>query len=80
MVLDRAGQNSLVFAFAQGQELKRHTTPQEALLVVLEGEASFQLPDEGSAQTLKAEQVIQIPAHVPHALVALTNFKMVLVK
>ena len=73
-------QKTILFAFAQGQELKSHTTPKEALLLMLEGQCSFIFPEEKTIQTLEAGQIIRIPANVPHALKALTDFKMVLLK
>ncbi|WP_153042724.1 cupin domain-containing protein [Rufibacter ruber] len=77
---DQDGQKIILFAFAKGQGLKSHTTPKDALLIMLEGECSFEFPEEERAQTLKTGQIIQIPAHVPHAVHALTNFKMALIK
>ncbi|QHL86966.1 cupin domain-containing protein [Nibribacter ruber] len=77
---DQGFQKVILFAFAAGQELKTHTTPIDAILLVLEGECSFSFPEEDITKTLTVGQVIQIPAKVPHALKALTDFKMVLIK
>jgi quercetin dioxygenase-like cupin family protein len=77
---DQGFQKVILFAFAEGQELKTHTTPIDALLLVLEGECSFAFPEEGLEKTLKPGQIIQIPAKVPHSLKALSDFKMVLIK
>lgn len=68
----------ILFAFTQRQELKTHTAPVEVLLVVLEGEAMFTL---GSTVSLmKAGEIIRIPANEPHAILAISNFKMLLIK
>ncbi|RNI21770.1 cupin domain-containing protein [Rufibacter latericius] len=80
ILLDHAGQKTILFAFAQGQELKTHTTPTDALLLVLEGECAFLFPQDEKEQTLKAGQIIRIPAQVQHALKAISDFKMVLIK
>ncbi|GAA4301731.1 cupin domain-containing protein [Nibribacter koreensis] len=77
---DQGFQKVILFAFSEGQELKTHTTPIDALLLVLEGECSFTFPEEGLEKTLKTGQIIQIPAKVPHSLKALSDFKMVLIK
>ncbi|MGV3541235.1 MAG: cupin domain-containing protein [Rufibacter sp.] len=80
ILAEQNGQKIILFAFAKGQGLKSHTTPKDALLLMLEGTCSFAFPQEERAQTLTAGQIIQIPADVPHAVQALTNFKMVLIK
>lgn len=77
---DQGFQKVILFAFSEGQELKTHTTPIDALLLVLEGECTFTFPEEEITKTLKLGQIIKIPAKVPHSLKALSNFKMVLIK
>lgn len=78
VIWEEAGQKALLFAFAAGQELKTHTTPHPALLTVLEGDCLFYM--NGNSQTLQTGEVIIIPANIPHALTALSNFKMLLLK
>ena len=51
------------FAFDAGQALSEHTAPFDALICVLDGEA----------------EMIIFPAHKPHAVNAVTRFKMLLV-
>ncbi|WP_207432062.1 cupin domain-containing protein [Sabulibacter ruber] len=80
VLLDRNGQKTILFAFTPGQELKTHTTPVDALLIMLEGECSFVFPEEEVAQTLQAGQIIQIPAQVPHSVKALSPCKMALIR
>ncbi|MBC3539309.1 cupin domain-containing protein [Rufibacter sediminis] len=80
ILLNSPDQKTILFAFDQGQELKTHTTPKDALLLVLEGSCYFLFPEEEKSQTLQAGQIIRIPAQVPHALKALSPFKMVLIK
>ena len=78
ILLERETQKILLFAFAEGQELKTHTTPQPALLIMLEGTCLFSI--HNSTQTLSVGEVISIPARVPHALSATRDFKMILIK
>ncbi|WP_192821841.1 cupin domain-containing protein [Rufibacter sp. LB8] len=78
ILLNQDGQKTILFAFAQGQGLKTHTTPNQAVLVVLEGTAHFMMEDQ--THDLTSGTAIYIPANVPHALTAVTDFKMLLVK
>ncbi len=66
-----------LFAFDAGEGLSEHTAPFDALVVVLEGEVEVRIA--GVPHTLHAGQMIVMPAHEPHALHALTAFKMLLV-
>lgn len=78
IVFENGQQKTILFAFAEGQGLKEHTTAHDVLLVVLEGSCTFSM--QGEAQELQAGQVYTIPATVPHALTALSDFKMILIK
>lgn len=65
-----------LFAFDAGQELSEHTAPYDALVEVLDGETVITIA--GWPFDLKAGEVIIMPAHQPHAVQAVTKFKMVL--
>ncbi len=65
-----------VFAFDQGQGLSEHTAPFDALVQVLEGSAEIRI--DGKPYRLKAGQIMVMPEAHPHALTALTRFKMML--
>ncbi|HPR63274.1 MAG TPA: cupin domain-containing protein [Thermoanaerobaculia bacterium] len=65
-----------LFAFDQGQELSEHTAPFDALVHVLEGTAEVII--SGTAHTVTPGESILMPAHAPHALRAITAFKMLL--
>jgi quercetin dioxygenase-like cupin family protein len=65
-----------VFAFDKGQGLSEHTAPFDALVQVLEGEVEIRI--DGKPYRLKAGQMIVMPEDHPHALTALTRFKMML--
>jgi quercetin dioxygenase-like cupin family protein len=64
------------FAFDQGQGLSEHTTPFDALVHLLDGEAEITI--SGRAHRLSAGKIILMPANEPHALKALKRFKMIL--
>jgi quercetin dioxygenase-like cupin family protein len=68
--------NVTLFAFDLGQELSEHTAPFDALVHVLDGEVEVRI--SGKPYTLKAGEAIIMPANEPHALKALTRFKMLL--
>jgi quercetin dioxygenase-like cupin family protein len=65
------------FAFDEGEGLSEHTAPFDALVYVLDGEAEITI--SGKPFRLKQGEMITMPAHQPHALVALRKFKMMLV-
>jgi quercetin dioxygenase-like cupin family protein len=66
-----------IFAFDQGQGLSEHTAPFDALVQVLDGAVEIRI--DGKPYRLKAGQMIVMPEDHPHALKALTRFKMMLV-
>jgi quercetin dioxygenase-like cupin family protein len=65
-----------LFAFDGGQELSEHTAPYDALVQVLDGEAAITIA--GRPHRLSAGEMILLPAHQPHALQAVSRFKMLL--
>ena len=68
--------NVTLFAFDKDQELSEHTAPFDALVHVLDGNAEIQI--SGKAFHLKTGEAIIMPANEPHAVKALTRFKMLL--
>lgn len=73
----RAGAgNVTLFAFDAAQELSEHTTPYDALVHVLEGQAEIRI--SGAPFQLRAANAIVMPAGEPHAVRAITQFKMLL--
>lgn len=68
--------NVTLFAFDKDQELSEHTAPFDALVHVLDGDAEIKI--SGKAYNLKTGDAIVMPANEPHALRALTRFKMLL--
>ena len=65
-----------LFAFDEGQELSEHTAPFDALVNVLEGKAEIRIA--GQPFSLSAGDVILMPANQPHAVRAVSAFKMLL--
>ena len=68
--------NITLFAFDAGQELSEHTAPYDALVHVLDGEVEVRI--SGRPFHLERGDAIIMPANEPHALSALTKFKMLL--
>jgi quercetin dioxygenase-like cupin family protein len=68
--------NVTLFAFDDGQELSEHKAPFDALVQVLDGQVEVRI--SGKPYTLSAGEAIVMPANEPHALKALTRFKMLL--
>ena len=76
-IMDKETGTCTVFAFAEGQALSEHTAPFDALVEILDGEAEVTI--SGKPYTLKAGEMIIMPANDPHALKAAKRFKMMLV-
>ena len=65
-----------LFAFDEGQGLSEHSAPFDATVQVIDGEAEIKI--DGVAHTVKAGEMIIMPANHPHALFAHKRFKMLL--
>jgi quercetin dioxygenase-like cupin family protein len=72
-----AATSMTLFAFPEGEGLSTHTTPADALAIILDGRAAIAIGDE--TQTLGAGESVVMPANVPHALDAVEPFKMLLI-
>lgn len=66
----------VLFAFDAGEGLSEHTSPFNALVQVIEGEAEITVA--GQPHRVTAGELILMPAMQPHALKANQRFKMVL--
>ncbi|GAO02660.1 cupin domain-containing protein [Anaeromyxobacter sp. PSR-1] len=69
--------NVTLFAFDAGQGLTEHTSPFDALVVVLEG--ALTLTIGGKAVEAPAGSLTRMPANVPHAVDAVSRTRMLLV-
>ncbi len=76
VVLKREKGNVTIFAFDEGQGLSEHISPFDALVQDIEGEAEVTVG--GKPIALKAGDLVLLPAGKPHAVKAITRFKMVL--
>lgn len=65
-----------VFAFDAGQGLSEHTAPFDALVHIIDGEVEITIA--AKPLNLAAGDMVIMPANKPHALKALTRFKMML--
>ncbi len=77
-VLSRtAGGNITLFALDAGQELSEHTTPFDALVMVLEG--ALTLTIGGTPVHATPGTIVRMPAGVPHAVQAPEAARMLLI-
>ena len=66
-----------LFAFARGEGLSEHTTPHDALVVVLDGRAEITVM--GATHAVSAGEAVFMPGGKPHAVAAPEPFTMLLV-
>jgi len=76
-IIDKTAGTVTVFAFDQGEGLSEHTTPYDGLVYILDGEAEVTI--SGKPIKLKKGEITIMPANEPHALSAMTKFKMLLI-
>ena len=76
-VIDKPAGTITIFAFDKGQGLSEHAAPFDALVSVIDGEVEITI--SGKAFRVKVGEMLIMPANKPHALKALTPFKMMLV-
>jgi len=66
-----------LFAFDKEQGLSEHTAAYDAMLYMLDGEAKITI--SGKAVIVKKGEMLVLPANEPHALEALSKYKMLLI-
>ena len=66
-----------LFAFAKGEEISSHASGGDAMVYVLDGTAEITIG--GQKYILDKGKTIVMPAGIPHALLAVEPFKMLLV-
>jgi len=69
--------STTLFSFDKGQNLSEHTAPFDASVLILEGKCKISIA--GEPHLLSEGQWITMPANVPHALEAVSAFKMLLI-
>jgi quercetin dioxygenase-like cupin family protein len=67
---------TVLFGFAEGQELTEHTSTQHAMIQILSGECEFSLA--GQPRHLKTGDLLYMPPNLPHAVKATSQFSMLL--
>jgi quercetin dioxygenase-like cupin family protein len=72
----RPGVAMTLFAFDAGEGISTHAAPGDAMAFVLEGEA--QITVDGVAHKVTGGNAIVMPCGIPHAVKAVTPFKMLL--
>ena len=65
------------FAFDAGEGLSEHTAPYDALVLGVDGTAEISIGKV--SHRVSAGQLLKLPAGEPHAVKAITRFKMILV-
>ena len=76
LVKNESGSVTL-FAFDAGEGLSEHTTPHDALVTVLDGQAEITVG--GEEHSVAIGEAILMPGGVPHAVAARERFVMSLV-
>ena len=76
MLLNKEKGSVTLFAIDQGQGISEHTTPFDAMVQIVEGEALIIIL--GKEYKLKAGEFIIMPANDPHAVKSISKFKMLL--
>jgi quercetin dioxygenase-like cupin family protein len=76
-IIDKPAGTVTLFAFDKGQGLSEHTAPFDAMVYILDGEAEIAI--SGKPLLVKKEEMVIMPANQPHALKAISRFKMMLV-
>jgi quercetin dioxygenase-like cupin family protein len=72
-----SGGSLTLFAFDQGQGLTEHSSPFDALVLVLEG--SLTLMIGGAPVQARPGTIVRMPANIPHALEAREPCRMLLI-
>ena len=75
-VLKKESGNISLFAFAKGEALSEHTAPFDAMIQVVDGKGEIIIG--GRSYFLETGETIIMPADIPHAVMAVERFKMVL--
>ena len=68
----------IVFAMRKGQDLKPHSAPMEAPLVMLEGSAKITIGDKTTL--VEKGDIITLPKDIMHGVYPITDCKFLLIK
>jgi len=75
-IIQKTTGNVSLFAFDKGQQLSEHSAPFDAMVQVIEGQATIYINKE--PYQLKGGDSIIMPANIPHSVFATEQFKMLL--
>jgi quercetin dioxygenase-like cupin family protein len=76
MIVNRKAGSITLFSFDKDEGLSEHTAPFDAVVTILDGECEVWVA--GKSHQMKEGDTIIFPANAPHALSAITRFKMML--
>jgi len=74
MIVNTKAGSITLFSFDEDEGLSEHTAPYDAVVTILDGECEVWV--QGVTHQMKEGDTIIFPAGVPHALSAVTRFKM----
>lgn len=74
MVVNKPAGSITLFSFDEDEGLSEHTAPYDAVVTILDGECEVWVA--GETHQMSEGETIIFPANVPHALSAVTRFKM----
>jgi len=74
MIINRKTGSITLFSFDENEGLSEHTAPFDAVVTILDGECEVWVA--GQTSLMKEGETIIFPANVPHALSAITKFRM----
>jgi len=75
-LIDTKAGTITLFSFDAGQGLSEHTAPYDAVVQIIDGDAEITIG--GNAVHASEGNMVIMPANIPHALQAITRFKMLL--
>lgn len=76
MLINKKSGSITLFSFDEDEGLSEHTAPFDATVTILDGTCEVWVA--GQTFEMNAGETIIFPANVPHALSAVTRFKMML--
>lgn len=76
VIFKGGGGSMTLFAFAAGEGLTEHTSPHDAIVLVIEGEAHVTVA--GDLHIVGEGEMLHLPPGIGHALHSRGGFKMVL--
>lgn len=74
MIISNKSGSITLFSFDEDEGLSEHTAPFDAVVTILDGECEVWI--QGETHQMKEGDTIIFPANIPHALSAITRFKM----